>query len=101
MRWLVGFLCGAVVSFLGTLIAMWRKRRKEDKAVKQGIQCILRQQIIDQHEKWVDRQYCPIYAKEALKRAYDAYHTLGGNDVATDLYHETMELPTDKHVEKS
>lgn len=38
---------------------------------------------------------CPIYAKENLKRAYDAYRALGGNDVATDLYHQCMALPVD------
>lgn len=26
-----------------------------------------------------------------------AYHALGGNDVATRLYDETMELPTEVH----
>lgn len=33
--------------------------------------------------------------KEALKRAYHAYHDLRGNDVATRLYNEVMELPTE------
>ena len=37
----------------------------------------------------------PIYGKEALRRAYNAYHALGGNDVATRLYDEVMDLPTE------
>ena len=41
----------------------------------------------------MDRKYCPVYAKESLSRAYAAYHTLGGNDVATELYHQVIELP--------
>ena len=28
-------------------------------------------------------------------QAYNAYHKLGGNDVATDLYEQTIALPTE------
>ena len=58
-------------------------------------------EIIGQYEKWDERGYCPIYAKEALKRAYHSYHTLGGNDVATGLYEQTMELPEHPPREKA
>lgn len=37
--------------------------------------------------------YCPIYAKEALERAYDAYSELGGNDVAKEMYEHMIHLP--------
>ena len=98
-QWLVTFVCGALVSLAGTLIALWKKEHKREKAVENGVQCLLRAEIIRQYEKWEEKKYCPIYAKEALKRAYDSYHTLGGNDVATGLYEETMELPEHKPEE--
>jgi hypothetical protein len=60
------------------------------------VQCLLRAEIIRQNEKWVKAGYCPIYAKQALTRAYKAYTALKGNDVATGLYHEVMELPERK-----
>lgn len=60
-----------------------------------GTQCLLRAEIIRQHEKYIDRGYCPVYAKEALTREYQAYHNLGGNDVATALYEQLMSLPND------
>ena len=53
----------------------------------------LRAEIIRAHEKYSQKRFCPIYAKESLTRAYNAYHALGGNDVATDLYRQCMELP--------
>ena len=37
--------------------------------------------------------YCPLYSKQALTTAYKAYHALGGNDVATDLYEKIMDMP--------
>ena len=61
----------------------------------------MRAEIIRSHEKYCERECCPIYAKEALTRAYAAYHALGGNDVATKLYEETLKLPEPKHEVKT
>lgn len=81
-------------------IAEENKRIIQDQeqldAVKEGLQCLLRQSIISSHDKWNERRYCPIYAKESLTRAYDSYHRLGGNDVATALYKQTLSLPTER-----
>ena len=59
--------------------------------LEDGLQALLRIEII--HDKYMERKYCPVYAKESLSRAYNAYHALGGNDVATELYHQVIELP--------
>lgn len=93
IKWLIPFLCGGAFSLLGVIVSRVKLGRKKQDALALGLQCLLRAEIIHQYEKWHDRGYCPIYAKEALKRAYDSYHTLGGNDVATGLYKDTMELP--------
>ena len=89
ISWLVPFLFGAVVSAL----TLWFGGMK---ALREGVQCLLRAEIIRQNEKWVKTGYCPVYAKQALSRAYKAYHALHGNDVATSLYEETMDLPERK-----
>ena len=88
IKWLIPFLCGAAVSFAGSMLIRL-------KAIKNGLQCLLRAEIIRSHEKYKEREYCPIYAKEALTMAYNAYHALKGNDVATALYKECLELPTE------
>lgn len=93
IKWLIPFICGGIVSLGGVIVSRLKLGRKKQDAVELGLQCLLRAEIIRQYEKWSEKKYCPIYAKEALKRAYDSYHTLGGNDVATGLYEETMELP--------
>lgn len=71
------------------------------KAIKNGLQCLLRAEIIRSYDKYTERGYCLLYAKEALTRAYKAYHALGGNDVATELYHDIMELPTEPQKEQT
>ncbi|MBQ0142249.1 MAG: hypothetical protein KBT06_05540 [Prevotellaceae bacterium] len=89
LKWLIPFICGSLVAFLTSLLIKF-------KAIKAGICCLLRAEIIRQYEKWSGLGYCPVYSKEALSRAYEAYHNLGGNDVATNLYKSTVSLPTEK-----
>ena len=103
LRWAVPFLLGWLVSLIRDIKAEHKERQKQDTArdesIGMGLQCLLRAEIIRSSEKYHDKGYCPIYAREALKRAYTAYHNLGGNDVATDLYHRTMALPSDPEKE--
>lgn len=87
--WLVPFLLGTVAGGITLWFAGF-------KALREGVQCLLRAEIIRQNEKWMKAHYCPVYAKQALSRGYKAYHGLGGNDVATSLYEETMDLPERK-----
>ena len=86
-----GVTLGNVV--LTHLISRKAKLSERDQHLANGVQCLLRAEIIRAHDKYTQKHFCPIYAKESLTRAYAAYHALGGNDVATDLYRQCMELP--------
>lgn len=86
----------AVSATLSGMTVWYRMRKKKDSAIADGVQCLLREKIIEKHAKYVEeKHFCPIYAKESLRKAYDAYHALGGNDVATALYKEVMALHTE------
>ncbi len=91
IKWLIPFLLGSAV--IG-VIALTVKLR----SVRDGLQCLLRADIIRSHEKYIEKGFCPLYAKEALSRAYIAYHNLKGNDVATKLYEETIALPNERKM---
>ena len=82
-----------MIAWLTTAV---KKATSREQAERDGIQCLLRAEIIRQHEKYKKRGYCPIYAKEALRKEYTAYHELGGNDVASRLFEEVMELPVER-----
>ena len=92
ISWLVPFICGGAITFVATMGIKL-------KAIRDGLQCLLRAEIIRSHDKYTDREYAPHYAKEALTKAYKSYHNLGGNDVATKLYNDIMNLPSDKPEE--
>lgn len=86
VKWLVPFVCGAGVS---AIVANFKKK----SALENGVQCLLRAEIIKAHDKYTEKGYCPIQMKEALSKEYQAYHNLGGNDVATTLYNDLIKLP--------
>ena len=64
------------------------------------MQSLLRNQIIEYHDKYTAKGFCPIYAKEAARRCYEAYHALGGNGVITKLYNDIMALPEEDPAER-
>ena len=102
-NWVV-WLFGAVTTGLGFFCKRLSKRLKKEQekndAIAEGMQSLLRESIVSNYNKYQDRGYCPIYAKESIKRAYAAYHNLGGNDVATQLYHTLLAMPEEPKEEK-
>lgn len=94
LKWLVPFVLTTIASGAIAYSKGTHKRASDrEKAIEEGVQSLLRAEIIRAHDKYMAQGYCPVYAKEALRRAYEAYHTLGGNDVATKLYEDVMKLP--------
>ena len=87
----------AVSAVIASLIAKKKSKKAMDEvttaryiAIENGLQSILRAEIIRQHEKHTERHY---YAKEAMVKVYDAYHALGGNGMMTRFYNEIIALP--------
>lgn len=93
----VGWLFGGAFGILGLGHANLAKRQKEEEkknnAIYDGMQALLRDRIIQAYNHYQDKNYCPIYGKENVKRMYDAYHMLGGNDVATELKDKLLKMP--------
>ena len=100
LSWTVSFLCGGAVSAAGALGLYLKRKHKREAVIEEGVCCLLRAEIIRTCEKYIDRDYCLIYQKEALTKAYRAYHALGGNDVATALYERAMALGIESKEEK-
>lgn len=78
------------------LSAQMAAEHKKSEDIAAGVQALLRESIVTNYNRYSERGYCPIYAKESVKRAYQSYHELGGNDVATTLYNKLLALPEEK-----
>ena len=98
---IISAIISCVVSFFvgGGLTAIFAKVKglaKREEALVEGVRGLLRSQLIEYHDKYMERGYCPVYAKEAARRSYEAYHELGGNGVITKLYNDIIALPESK-----
>jgi len=71
------------------------KATKKEKALAQGIQALLRAQMISDYNKWTERGYAPIYAKENFENCWKQYEALGANGVISGIHKEFMNLPTE------
>lgn len=94
-EWLFTTLLAVLGVGYRKLAQQFKEERGKNQALQNGMQALLRDRIIQAYNHYQDKGYCPIYAKENVKRMYDAYHALGGNDVATDLKDKLLNMPID------
>lgn len=90
LKYIMGICLSAVT---GYAVAIYR----ENKALKIGMQAILRERMIQAYNHYhEDKGYMPIYAKESFAACYSSYHELGENGVMDGIYQKVMHLPTSK-----
>lgn len=93
-------LTSLIAAITGWAIAYIKKQLNQAKAdndaVKLGIQALLRAQMISEWNRWSDKGYAPIYARENFENCYKQYETLGANGVINDLRKKFLELPLEK-----
>ncbi len=65
------------------------------KGVRLGVQALLRAQLISEYNKYSEKGYAPIYARQNFENCWQQYHSLGKNGVMDDLHSKFLELPTE------
>lgn len=85
-------LIAGVFKYLHGLI---KHNMEDSKALKAGIQALLRSQMISDFNKYTEKGYAPIYARESFENCWKQYHSLGVNGVMADLHKKFLELPTE------
>ena len=98
-EWLFGLCLAALTWGYRTILKRLKDEHTKNEAIAEGVQSLLRESLVSNYNRYKEKGYCPIYAKESIKRVYHAYHGLSGNDVATGLYQELLAMPTEKVVE--
>lgn len=78
-------LVGIAIKFLWTQI----------KGVRNGVQALLRAQMIDDYNRYAEKEWAPIYARENFENCWKQYHALGANGVMDDLREKFLRLPTE------
>lgn len=86
----INVISGGVITLL---ITMYRQKKKENDALKAGLQALLRDRIIQAYNHYVqDKGWIPIYAKESIDACYKSYEALGDNGVIDNLMQQINEL---------
>ena len=98
-EWLFTAALGLIGYFLKILREQLAEEREKNAAIAEGVQSLLRESIVSNYNHYLERGACPIYAKQSAERCYIAYHKLGGNDVATELYNKLLKMPEERKVQ--
>lgn len=71
------------------------------KGVRMGVKALLRAQMISDYNKWSERKYAPIYAKQNFENLWEQYHAIKGpNGVMDGLHNNFMALPSERPEKK-
>lgn len=79
-----------------TMLSRMKKNEQRQKALELGVQALLRAKMIEQYEKYKEKDHCPIYAKENFENMWVQYESLGANGVMSDIHNKFMNLPIDE-----
>lgn len=84
---------GVIIGWLAKTI---KSEKEEQKALKKGVQAMLRSQMINDYNKWYENKgYAPIWAKDNFQNVWVQYESLGENGVMNDIHNKFMLLPTE------
>ena len=88
------FGSGVISSLIAYIFKRIRANDCKTESVQLGVQALLRDRLIHEYNKAIDRGYAPIYAKENFDNMWTQYHNLGKNGVMDGIHEEYMSLPT-------
>lgn len=69
------------------------KKTQHEKAMEDGVVCILRKHLMDEHTTAMANGYITATALESGLLMYKAYKALGGNGMIDHMEEEIQELP--------
>ena len=92
MAYLMQIVTIALPIVLGYIVWLLKEQRKDRGANSRGTMLLLRVQLIEYHDKYMQIGEIPSYAYNNFVEMYDAYHALGGNGMVTKMKAEIEEL---------
>lgn len=73
------------------------KKQKEDtkkrKAIENGVQALLRNELIKNYREYKLKGEITLLDKENMEHMFEEYFNLGGNGMMTEVHKEFLEIP--------
>lgn len=77
---------------MGYIIALLRKQRTQSDARSKATMLMMRIQLIEYHDRYIEKGSIPSYAYDNFIEMYQVYHELGGNGMVTKMKNEIENL---------
>ena len=91
LSYLIPALLGAGIGFLSSKL---KKNREKEKAIEEGVQALLRNELVREYREYKAKGELSILDKDNIEAMFKQYKNLGGNGTVKHLVEEILELPT-------
>ena len=91
LSYLIPTILGAILGFIAT---NFKKNKQKDLAIEQGVQALLRNEIIRRYREFESKGEISILDKENLEEMFEQYKNLGGNGTVKKMMDELLNLKT-------
>lgn len=89
LSYLLPTILGGIVGFISTKL---KKNKKKDLAIEQGVQALLRNEIIRRYREFELKGEISILDKENLEEMFEQYKNLGGNGTVKKMMDDLLNL---------
>ena len=86
-------ICGVFSFLLKKLATRQRDIKERQRAVENGVQALLRNELIRRYREYEIKGEITIIDKENIEHLFNEYKNLGGNGTIKQMYDELLELP--------
>lgn len=97
LRYWLEVLFALICSIFGLGFKIITKKIKQQserqKAVENGVQALLRNELIRRYREYESKGEISILDKENVEHMFEEYKNLGGNGTVAKMYEELLELP--------
>jgi hypothetical protein len=86
-------ICGVFSFLLKKLATRQRDIKERQRAVENGVQALLRNELIRRYREYEIKGEITIIDKENMEHMFTEYENLGGNGTVAEMYKEILSLP--------
>ena len=91
LNYFIPLILGTSIGIVSTKL---KKNKKKDEAIEEGVQALLRNELVRRYREYESKGEISILDKENIEAMYTQYKNLGGNGTVKKLMEDMLELPT-------
>ena len=91
LSYLIPTILGGIIGFISTKL---KRNKKKDLAIENGVQALLRNEIIRRYREFEIKGEISILDQENLDEMFKQYQNLGGNGTVKKMMNDLYELKT-------